>query len=124
MTGLPLPSRDEGADAGQLARVTALAHQHLGLDVAYVAELVGERLIYRAVAGDGASFGIALGDGLPAESTYCQRLVDGTLPGVIADTRGDRLWLTFQPRGWRTSVRISACRSRSPTAVSTERSAV
>jgi EAL domain-containing protein (putative c-di-GMP-specific phosphodiesterase class I) len=89
MTDPSPPEREPLPDAGQLARVTALAHQHLGLDVVYVAELAGERLIYRAVAGDAASFGITLGDGPRAESTYCQRLLDGTLPGVISDARGD-----------------------------------
>jgi GAF domain-containing protein len=91
MTGPFLSATEPEAwpNGGQLSRVTALAHQHLGLDVVYVAELAGERLIYRAVAGDAASFGITLGEGPPAASSYCRRLVDGTLPGVISDTRSD-----------------------------------
>jgi EAL domain-containing protein (putative c-di-GMP-specific phosphodiesterase class I) len=69
-----------------LDRAVALAHRHLGLDVAYVAELTGGRQVYRAVAGDAASFKINLDDGPPVEATYCHRMVVGEIPNVIRDT--------------------------------------
>jgi hypothetical protein len=58
-----------------LDRVVEIARRQLPLDVVYVAEFRGGRQIYRAVAGDAASFNIVLGQG-PAllEDTYCQRL--------------------------------------------------
>lgn len=72
-----------------LDRVVELAHRHLGLDVAYVAEMTGARQLYRAVAGDAASFKIVLDDGPPAETTYCHRLVRGEIGNVIQDTSED-----------------------------------
>ena len=69
-----------------LDRVVELAHRHLGLDVAYVAELTGGRQVYRAIAGDSASFNISLDEGPPLEATYCRRLVAGEIPNVIQDT--------------------------------------
>ena len=79
-----LLARDNGR-AG-LDRAVELARRHLELDVAFVAELTDGRQIYRAVAGDAASFGIPLGDGVPAEVTYCHRLLNGEIPNVIQDT--------------------------------------
>lgn len=77
-----------GLDRGRvgLDRAVKLAYRHLGLDVAYIAELSGGRQFYRAVAGDAESFNIALDDGPPVESTYCHRLVTGEIPNVIQDT--------------------------------------
>jgi EAL domain-containing protein (putative c-di-GMP-specific phosphodiesterase class I) len=69
-----------------LERAVELARRHLGLDVAYVAELTGGRQVYRAVAGDAASFKIELDGGPPLEQTYCHRLVTGEIPNVIQDT--------------------------------------
>jgi EAL domain-containing protein (putative c-di-GMP-specific phosphodiesterase class I) len=69
-----------------LERAVELAHRHLGLDVAYVAELTGGRQVYRAVAGDAASFKILLDQGPPVEATYCHRMVVGEIPNVIQDT--------------------------------------
>jgi EAL domain-containing protein (putative c-di-GMP-specific phosphodiesterase class I) len=69
-----------------LERAVELARRHLGLDIAYVAELTGGRQVYRAVAGDAASFKIELDAGPPAEETYCHRLVAGEIPNVIQDT--------------------------------------
>jgi EAL domain-containing protein (putative c-di-GMP-specific phosphodiesterase class I) len=74
-----------------LDRLVELAHRHLGLDVVYVAELTDGNRVCQAVAGDGASFGFAVGDGAPSEGTYSQLLVAGEIPNVIPDTSTDRL---------------------------------
>ena len=80
-----------GIDGGRvgLDRVVEMAQRHLGLDVAYVAEVTGGCQVYRAVAGDAASFKIAVDDGLPVEATYCQRLIDGEISNVIQDTSAE-----------------------------------
>lgn len=72
-----------------LDRVVELTHRHLELDVVYIAELKDGRQIFRAVAGDAASFKVTVGDGPPAEATYCERLLTGELPNVIPDTAAD-----------------------------------
>jgi EAL domain-containing protein (putative c-di-GMP-specific phosphodiesterase class I) len=75
-------------DAG-LIRLVELAHSHLPLDLVYVAELTGGRLMYREVAGDAASFNILVGEGPPAQDTYCQRMVAGELPSIVCDAAAD-----------------------------------
>jgi EAL domain-containing protein (putative c-di-GMP-specific phosphodiesterase class I) len=72
-----------------LDRIVELTHRHLGLDVVYIAELRDDRQVFRAAAGDARSFKIALGDGVPAESSYCQRLLAGEIPNVIPDAAAD-----------------------------------
>ena len=75
-----------------LTRVVELAHRHLGLDLVYIAELTSGTLVFRAVAGDKGSFGVRLNEGIPAQMTYSQLLVAGSIPNVIPDTStGSRL---------------------------------
>jgi EAL domain-containing protein (putative c-di-GMP-specific phosphodiesterase class I) len=72
-----------------LRRAVDFAHRQLRLDVAYIAELTNGRHLYRAVAGDAASFNITLDDARAATETYCQRLVAGAIPSVIRDAPAD-----------------------------------
>jgi EAL domain-containing protein (putative c-di-GMP-specific phosphodiesterase class I) len=58
---------------------------HLGMDVAFLAEFDGDNRIYRKIDSD-LSLPIAIGGITPLEETYCQRVVDGRLPGLISDT--------------------------------------
>ncbi len=61
------------------------------MDVTYVSQFVGDWQFFPAVAGDPASFGVDPGPGLPLGVTYCARMVDGTLPRLIPDTRTESL---------------------------------
>jgi GAF domain-containing protein len=72
-----------------LDRVVALAHCHLELDVVFLVELTAARQVYRAVAGDAASFKIVPSDGRPSDAAYCRRLVAGEIPNVIHDAAAD-----------------------------------
>jgi EAL domain-containing protein (putative c-di-GMP-specific phosphodiesterase class I) len=72
-----------------LDRVVELTNRHLGMDVVYVAELTEAAQVYRAAAGDAASFNITVDDGPGLEATYCRRLVAGEIPNVIPDARAD-----------------------------------
>jgi hypothetical protein len=78
-------------DSGRvgLDRVVELTNRHLGLDVVYIAELTDGRQIYRAVAGDAASFNIGANKCASARGSYCRRLVDGEIPNVIRDARSE-----------------------------------
>jgi PAS domain S-box-containing protein len=63
----------------------------LGMDVAYVSEIVGDDMVVRGLEGDAPSFRLAMGGSLPRESTYCQRMLDGRIPNLISDVlRDDR----------------------------------
>jgi hypothetical protein len=57
----------------------------LGVDVAYATRHTLSDQIFETLEGDGASFGIAEGDMLPLELTYCQRILGGELPSIMGD---------------------------------------
>lgn len=84
------------ATLGELARDPSLeaaidaARELLGMEVAYATEFVDGRQVFRALRGDGASFGVHEGVELPLEQTYCQRVLAGRLPNLIADVRGEQ----------------------------------
>lgn len=80
---------DLSASEARLDRILKLAHRDLQTDVVYVSEFRDGQQLYRSVAGDGASFNIAVSDGLPAVATYDRRMVEGEIPNVICDTAAD-----------------------------------
>lgn len=61
----------------------------LGMDVAYMSEIVGEDMVVRELEGDGASFMLAREGATPRKDTYCQRMLDGRIPNLIPDVLGD-----------------------------------
>jgi putative nucleotidyltransferase with HDIG domain len=61
----------------------------LDMDVAYATEFVDGQQLFRVLRGDGESFGVHEGTAMPLEQTYCQRILSGRLPNLIADVRGD-----------------------------------
>jgi putative nucleotidyltransferase with HDIG domain len=75
--------------AETVERVLAAARESLGMDVAFVAAFAAERMVFRAFGGDAESFGWEEGGSVPLEDTYCRRLVEGRLPSVVPDARGD-----------------------------------
>ena len=70
-------------------RTLALAREALGMDVAFVSRFAEERMEFRALQGDAGSFGWREGGGVPLEGTFCKRVVDGRLPRVVPDAKGD-----------------------------------
>ncbi len=70
-------------------RALAALREYLRLDVAYTTELHADRQVLLEVSGSGASFGLHAGLELPLAQTYCQRVLTGRLPNVIADVRAD-----------------------------------
>jgi EAL domain-containing protein (putative c-di-GMP-specific phosphodiesterase class I) len=69
-----------------IQQTLAAARGHFGMDVAFVSEFADGRRVFRHVDG-AAGAPIAVGDGDHLEESYCQRVVDGRLPEVIADAR-------------------------------------
>lgn len=59
---------------------------HLGMEVAYLSEFVGEKSVFRAVSAPGLEALIKPGDTQNLEDIYCQHILDGRLPEVIPDT--------------------------------------
>ncbi len=67
-------------------KVLHAIRDHLGMDVAFVSEFRRSDRIFRNVdARDRTP--IRPGDAAPLEHGYCQRVVDGRLPGLIPDTQ-------------------------------------
>ena len=72
-----------------IERVLAAAKEELGMEVAFVSEFAGQRLIFRNLVGDAQSFGWREGEGIPLADTFCRLLMEGRLPNVIPDTKTD-----------------------------------
>ena len=69
----------------------AAACDMLGMEMAYVAENCQELQTYRAVHGDGGSFGAAAGQSAPLEDTYCRQMLTGRVPNLVPDTEQEPL---------------------------------
>lgn len=63
--------------------------RHLGMDVAYLSEFVGEDTVFREVDAPGLEDLIKVGDSLPLEQVYCRHILAGRLPELIPDTSAD-----------------------------------
>jgi GAF domain-containing protein len=61
----------------------------LRVDVAFVSEFAGDRLVFRAIEGDGESFGWREGESFPLDESYCKRVLDGRIPRVVPDAKGE-----------------------------------
>jgi hypothetical protein len=68
-------------------RVLVAAREHLEMDVSYCSRFSGVEQIVLRTHGDAHSFGLWAGATIPLAETYCQRVADGRLPNLIADTR-------------------------------------
>jgi EAL domain-containing protein (putative c-di-GMP-specific phosphodiesterase class I) len=80
------------AGAGQGDIVDAAletVRRHLGMEVAYLSEFVGEETVFRAVSAPGLEALIAPGDARPLDSVYCRHILAGRLPRLIRDTAAE-----------------------------------
>jgi EAL domain-containing protein (putative c-di-GMP-specific phosphodiesterase class I) len=68
-----------------LPRALRALRIHLGMDVAFISELRSGRRIFQYVDSGGANPAVQVGSSTPLEDSYCQRIVDGRLPELIAD---------------------------------------
>ena len=69
-----------------LPRALRALRSHLGVDVAFISEFRDGRRVYLYVDTAREHLNIQMGASDPLEDTYCQRVVDGRLPELIADT--------------------------------------
>jgi GAF domain-containing protein len=61
----------------------------LQMDVAFVSQFSEDQLLFRALEGDGESFGWQEGESFPIEESYCKRVLDGRIPQVVPDAKGE-----------------------------------
>ena len=83
-----------------IERLLSMVRENLQMDVAFVSEFAGDQLVFRALEGDGRSFGWREGEGFPLDESYCKRVLDGRLPNVVSDARSEGstkdLWVTSE----------------------------
>lgn len=76
----------ERSDVSLIDRVLQSVRQHLGMEVAYVSEFVGNESVYRAVDAPGLEALIKPGDSRSLDDVYCRHILAGRLPELIPDT--------------------------------------
>lgn len=59
---------------------------HLGMDVAYISEFVGNQTVFREVDAPGLEAMIKVGDSHSLDDVYCRHILEGRLPQLIPDT--------------------------------------
>ncbi|MEF2072191.1 sensor domain-containing phosphodiesterase [Consotaella aegiceratis] len=69
-----------------IERALETVRAHLGMDVAFVSEFIGEDRIFRYVDSKTGRSPIKVGDVLSLQDGYCRKVVDGELPALISDT--------------------------------------
>jgi GAF domain-containing protein len=86
----------------KIESLLSLVRENLQMDVAFVSEFAGDKLVFRALEGDAGSFGWREGEGFPLDESYCKRVLDGRLPNVVPDARSEDstkdLWVTSEAR--------------------------
>jgi EAL domain-containing protein (putative c-di-GMP-specific phosphodiesterase class I) len=73
------------ADSGHVERVLRALRKHLAMDVAFVSRFRSVDRVFMHVDAEGDS-PIKQGEALSLDVGYCQRVVDGALPGLISNT--------------------------------------
>ena len=61
----------------------------LQMDVAFVSQFSEDQLVFRAIEGDAESFGWQEGESFPIDQFYCKRVLDGRIPQVVPDAKGE-----------------------------------
>jgi EAL domain-containing protein (putative c-di-GMP-specific phosphodiesterase class I) len=79
--------------AGTLERAVRAMRTHLGLDVAYASEFVGETMVLREVDAPGLEQVAHKGASFPLEAVYCRDILAGRLPELIPDTAAEPIAL-------------------------------
>ena len=84
----------------EIERLLSMVRENLQMDVAFVSEFAGNKLIFRALEGEAESFGWREGEGFPLDESYCKRVLDGRLPNLVPDARNEDstkdLWVTSE----------------------------
>ena len=75
-----------GEPIGTLKRTLRAIRLHLGMQVAYVSEFVGDHTVFREVDAPGLEAAIKAGDSRSLNDLYCRHILEGRLPELIPDT--------------------------------------
>lgn len=78
------PDEHPVASGEAIERLLHGVRDHLGLDVAFVGEVVGGQRVFRYVNSK-TETPIAVGDAAPVEETFCHAILAGDVPPVVRD---------------------------------------
>lgn len=67
--------------------VLTIARERTGMEIGWLSEFVGDEQVFRVVAGDRAGWALHDDSVIRGADGYCQRMLDGRIPGVVADAR-------------------------------------
>jgi EAL domain-containing protein (putative c-di-GMP-specific phosphodiesterase class I) len=76
----------EGPWHGAIAQMLAAVRKHLGMEIAYITEIVDGQVVFRGVDAPGFEHVMAVGQSNIAEESYCHHVLEGRLPGLMTDT--------------------------------------
>ncbi|WP_422749273.1 EAL domain-containing protein [Mycobacterium sp. WMMD1722] len=76
----------DGATIDLIHNLLSFLRHRLDLDTAWLSSFRDGMQVFEAVDGNHQTLGISAGDRSPLSGSYCVRVIDGRLPGVIADT--------------------------------------
>ncbi len=88
-----------GAPTDIIDTALETVRRHLGMEVAYLSEFVGDRTVFRAVSAPGLDALIKPGDSRALTEVYCGHILDGSLPRLIRDTRDEPLAMSMPITG-------------------------
>jgi GAF domain-containing protein len=72
-----------------IVQMLSAVREVLEMDVVFVSEFSGDRMIFRVLEGDAESFGWEEGEGFPIDESYCKRVLDGRINRVVPDAKGE-----------------------------------
>ena len=83
------PGGGFGPTPEDIERMLRDVREVLRMDVAFVSEFDGDQLVFRKLEGDAESFGWREGQSFPLDESYCKRVLDGRVPQVVPDAKGE-----------------------------------
>ena len=84
------PTGHERVD-DKLNKLLTIMRDHLGMNVAFISQFVDGKRVFRFIDSNNNSAAINVGDSDPLEETYCKKIVDRNLDGIILDTHENNI---------------------------------
>ena len=83
---LPLKLATTGQPSDTVDIILETVRTHFDMQVAYLSEIVEGQSVFRAVSAPGLEGLVSPGMATPLSEVYCQHILDGRLPNLMADT--------------------------------------
>ncbi|MBS9478358.1 sensor domain-containing phosphodiesterase [Ancylobacter radicis] len=74
---------------GMMHRMIEVVRRHLGMEVAYISEFVGNNSVFREVDAPGLEHMIKVGDSISLDDVYCRHILAGRIPEFMPDTSAE-----------------------------------